>query len=101
MHIVYKGFTIFVEMKVMEGTLSDLQAFMLQRWQNAGATCMLGVWDAEQKAFVFFSNPPDWKYFIGKVKPHVQNMGITQIGFNARYTMLQEMLDSLYAKYAD
>ena len=38
--ICYKGQTILIEMKLLAGELSDLQAVMLQRWQDAGA--MLG-----------------------------------------------------------
>ena len=69
--ICYRGHTIFIEMKTMDGQLSDLQAIMMQRWQAAGATCVLGVWDAGNKEFIFFVNKADWRRLCGKVKRHV------------------------------
>lgn len=70
-HICYCGKTIFIEMKVLEGELSELQAVMMQRWQGAGAVCVLAVWDHENKEFIFFVNKADWRRLCGKVKKHV------------------------------
>lgn len=94
-HICFRGVTIFIEMKLMAGELSDLQAVMMQRWQNAGAVCVLGVWDAEQKCFAFFTNC-DWKKYVGKVKKHVDMINSGEY-FNARYPQLEDALKGWYA----
>lgn len=71
--VVYRGHAIFIEMKMLDGELSDLQAVMLERWQQAGATCVLGVWDPEQKAYAFFVGPKIWQDYVGKIKSRVIN----------------------------
>ena len=100
-HICFQGLTIFVEMKVISGELSDLQAVMLQRWQDAGATCILAVYDTTQKSFSFFINPAEpcsWKNFVGKVKPLVSDARNIDIHCNARYDNMLELLNKIYAK---
>ena len=91
--VCYKGLTILIEVKVLVGELSELQAVMMQRWQDAGAVCILAVWDAEQKAFAMFLDKT-WKEYAGKVKPRVLDIHSGKY-FNVREGMYEEMLDGI------
>ena len=47
--VVYKGHAVYIEVKVLGGALTKLQAFQLARWAEAGATCLLVVFDEKTK----------------------------------------------------
>ena len=92
--LCYRGRTILIELKMPGGALSDLQAIMLDRWQAAGAVCVLGVWDSAQKAFCFHSNK-SWKKYVGNIKSTMLRAGCGAYQ-NVRAADMQEVLDDWY-----
>lgn len=97
----YKGQMFQIEVKLLGGELSDLQAVMLQRWQDAGAVCVLAVWDPVQKAFAFFAHK-NWQEYVGKVKRHVIECANKGEYFNVRIgkeggSMLKDAINGLYS----
>ena len=91
----YGGGSVFIEVKMLDGALSTLQAIMLQRWQDAGALCVLAVWDPEQKALAIFHNK-NWVAYTGPVKARVLRWENKDY-FNVRLAQLDEALEGMYA----
>ena len=92
--MVYAGRPIFIEVKLLSGKLSSLQAIMLTRWQNAGAICAIAVFCPEKKSFTFFINSDAWNYHVGKLVTQITPDNVhshTDIG----YHMVQDLLKKI------
>lgn len=94
-HICYRGLTLFIEMKVVGGELSELQAIMLQRWQDAGASCILMVWDASKKVFSTYYRVPRWADYAGrKIRPAAMLPGPDYL--NVTYSDMEKFINERY-----
>jgi hypothetical protein len=85
-------------MKLLAGELSDLQAVMLQRWQDAGAVCLLGVWDPDMPSYTFYRNMKNtWALHVGKIKPRIEQYRANGSYCNKKHDQLLQILEGWYA----
>ena len=64
---VYRGYAFFIEVKKIDGLLSDLQAAELNKWRAAGAETFVGIFEPKTKMLAFVKLDPheDWTQFAG------------------------------------
>ena len=67
----YCGQAFFIEVKMLDGELTMLQANQLQLWQSARAITAVAIYDPKSKKFMFVRLDYDkekWAQFIGPKK---------------------------------
>ena len=69
---VYRGRAFFVEVKKLDGLLTELQAAELEKWREVGAAVFVGIYDPVTKklAFVQLDASENWPQFARKGALH-------------------------------
>ena len=65
---VYRGNAFFVEMKKLDGAITELQADELQKWSDAGAETFVGIYDdaTRRLALIDLAASETWRDFANK-----------------------------------
>lgn len=64
----YDGRSFFIEMKMITGALTLIQASTLQKWRGADAITMMGIYDPKDKVLCLVSpkSEEQWAQYVGQ-----------------------------------